>query len=304
MDRVAAGRGCQAPRPWAKNSHAICASTQSVQARTCAQVMVPPTISAFRWSGSCRGQSEAQRGAQRVEKSSSGGKCFHARLHMHGALPYCQVGSWLLTPGGAARTPRGRARTGSACKTASWARAPARKEISARSARVHTCEQWLRNPATMSHTFRTRHPVTAQEPTTVITHHDDRHSVPVVLRASRTAHHLRYKSVWNTVTPAACPSACDTLPTPEQPRGAITYNLVHKLTWMRCDWDMDAKGTWMRMGRGCEWGTHLQDVRDGEVHVAPCGCVIELGALDDHQMRGGVDAPCKGACCHQDLCVR
>jgi hypothetical protein len=36
---------------------------------------------------------------------------------------------------------------------------------------------------------------------------------------------------------------------------------------------------------------HLQHVRDGEIHVAARGCVIELRALYHHQVSREVDAP-------------
>lgn len=39
---------------------------------------------------------------------------------------------------------------------------------------------------------------------------------------------------------------------------------------------------------------HLQDVRDGHVHVATRLAVIELGALDHHEVGGEVDTPRQG----------
>lgn len=48
---------------------------------------------------------------------------------------------------------------------------------------------------------------------------------------------------------------------------------------------------------------HLQHVCDGEVHVSLAGGVIELGALDDYQMCGGVHTPRKCGRRNQHLCV-
>ena len=56
----------------------------------------------------------------------------------------------------------------------------------------------------------------------------------------------------------------------------------------RTEDDAHAGGVELRAARAAH---HLQHVRDGEVHVALAGAVVELGALDDHQVRGQVHAP-------------
>ncbi len=46
---------------------------------------------------------------------------------------------------------------------------------------------------------------------------------------------------------------------------------------------------------------HLQNVRDGEIHVPPSGCVEKLRTLDDDQVSRGVDPPRQRGRGHQDL---